>query len=98
MWKILKEMGIPDHLTCHLRKLYADQAAIVRTQRETAGWFQIEKGVPFSPIGAGLRGAAQRRGAGAEGWVSARGWAPCSQAALLKHKAPIGRKTTEMGS
>ena len=43
-WKILKEMGIPDHLTCLLRNLYAGQKATVRTGRET-GWFQIVKGI-----------------------------------------------------
>ena len=45
LWKILKEMGIPDHLTCFLRNLYAGQEATVRTGRETADWFQIGKGV-----------------------------------------------------
>ena len=44
-WKILKEMGIPDHLTCLLRYLYADQEATVRTGHATADWFQIRKGV-----------------------------------------------------
>ena len=44
-WKILKEMGIPDHLTCPLRNLYAGQEAIVRTGRGTTDWFQIGKGV-----------------------------------------------------
>ena len=44
LWKILKEMGIPDHLTCLLRNLYADQEATVRTGHGTA-WFQIGKGV-----------------------------------------------------
>ena len=43
-WKILKEMGIPDHLTCLLRNLCADQEATVRTRHET-DWFQIRKGV-----------------------------------------------------
>ena len=43
--KILKEMGIPDHLTCLLRKLYAGQEATVRTGHETTDWFQIGKGV-----------------------------------------------------
>ena len=45
-WKILKEMGIPDHLTCLLRNLYAGQEAIVRTVtgHETTDWFQIGKG------------------------------------------------------
>ena len=44
-WKILKEMGIPDHLTCLLRNLYASQEATVRTRPETTDWFQIGKGV-----------------------------------------------------
>ena len=44
-WKILKEMGITDHLTCLLRNLYAGQEAIVRTRRGTMDWFKIEKGV-----------------------------------------------------
>ena len=43
--KILKEMGIPDHLTCLLRNLYAGQEATVRTGHETIDWFQIGKGV-----------------------------------------------------
>ena len=45
LWKILKEMGIPDHLTCLLRNLYAGQEATVRTERGTTYWFQIRKGV-----------------------------------------------------
>ena len=45
LWKILKEMGIPDHLTCFLRKLYAGQETTVRTRHGTTDWFQIEKGV-----------------------------------------------------
>ena len=44
-WKILKEMGISDHLTCLLRNLYADQEAIVRTGHGTPDWFQTGKGV-----------------------------------------------------
>ena len=44
-WKILKEMGIPDHLTCLLRNLYAGQEATVRTGHGTTDWFQIGKGV-----------------------------------------------------
>ena len=46
LWKILQEMGIPDHLTCHLRNLYAGQEAIVRTGHGTTDWVQIGKGVP----------------------------------------------------
>ena len=46
LWKILKEMGIPDHLSCLLRNLYAGQeAATVRTGHGTTDWFQIGKGV-----------------------------------------------------
>ena len=43
LWKILKEMGIPDHLTCLLRNLYAGQEATVRTGHGTIDWFQIGK-------------------------------------------------------
>ena len=43
LWKILKEMGIPDHLTCLLRNLYAGQEATVRTGHGTTDWFQIGK-------------------------------------------------------
>ena len=45
LWKILKEMGIPDHLTCLLKNLYASQEATVRTGHGTTDWFQIGKGV-----------------------------------------------------
>ena len=45
LWKILKEMGIPDHLTCLLRNRYAVQKATVRTGHGTTDWFQIGKGV-----------------------------------------------------
>ena len=45
LWKILKERGIPDHLTCLLRNLYAGQKATVRTGHGTTDWFQIGKGV-----------------------------------------------------
>ena len=45
LWKILKEMGKPDHLTCLLRNLYARQEATVRTGHGTTDWFQIGKGV-----------------------------------------------------
>ena len=45
LWKILKEMGIPDHLICLLRNLYAGQEATVSSGHGTANWFQIRKGV-----------------------------------------------------
>ena len=44
LWKILKEMGIPDHVTCLLRNLYAGQEATIRTGHGTTDWFQIGKG------------------------------------------------------
>ena len=48
LWKILKEMGIPDHLTCLLRNLHAGQEAIVRTKHGTTDWFQIGEGIRLS--------------------------------------------------
>ena len=45
LWKILKGMGVPDHLTCFLRNLYVDQEAAVRTRHGTTDWFQTWKGV-----------------------------------------------------
>ena len=50
LWKILKEMGIPDYLTCRLRNLYAGQETTVRTGHGTTDWFQIGKGVPQGSI------------------------------------------------
>ena len=44
-WQILKEMGLPDYLTCLLRNLYADEEATVRTRRGATDWFQVGKGV-----------------------------------------------------
>ena len=45
LWKSLKEMGIPDHLACLVRNIYAGQETTVRTGHETTDWFQIRKGV-----------------------------------------------------
>ena len=45
LWKILQEMGIPDHLTCLLRNLYAGQEAAVRARHGKTDWFQIGKGI-----------------------------------------------------
>ena len=45
LWKILEDVGIPDHLTCLLRNLYAGQEATVRTGHGTTDWFQIGKGI-----------------------------------------------------
>ena len=50
LWKILKEVGIPEHLTCLLRNLYAGQEATVRTGHGTTDWFQIGKGVHIKAV------------------------------------------------
>ena len=69
-WKILKEMGIPDHLTCLLRNLYAGQEATVRTGHGTTDWFQIGKGVCqgciLSPCSFNLYAESIMRNAGLE--------------------------------
>ena len=54
LWEILQEMGIPDHLTCLLRNLYAGQESTVRTGHGTTDWFQIGKGVRQGCIIAAL--------------------------------------------
>ena len=70
LWKILKEMGIPDHLICLLRILYVGQEATVRTGHETTDWFQIGKGVGqgciLSPCLFNLYGEYIMRNAGLE--------------------------------
>ena len=70
LWKILKEMGIPDHLNCFLRNLYAGQEATVRTGHGTTDWFQIGKGVRqgciFSPCLFNLYAEYIMRNAGLE--------------------------------
>ena len=70
LWKILKEMGIPDHLTCLLRNLYVGQEATVRTGHGTAAWFQIGKqvhqGCILSPCLFNLHAEYIMRNAGLE--------------------------------
>ena len=51
LWKILKDMGIPDHLTCLLKNLYAGQEETVRTGHGTTDWFQIGKGINCMVLG-----------------------------------------------
>ena len=67
-WKILKEMGIPDHLTCFLRNLYAGQEATVRTGHGTTDWFQIgvHQGCILSPCLFNLYAEYIMRNAGLE--------------------------------
>ena len=79
LWKILQEMGIPDHLTCLLRNLYAGQEAIVRTGNGTKDWFQIGKevcqGCILSPCLFNLYAEDIMRNAGLEetlGWKKHR--------------------------
>ena len=71
LWKILKEMGIPDHLTCLLRNLYADQEATVKTGYGTTDWFQIGKevcqGCILSPCLFNLYAEYIMRNAGLDG-------------------------------
>ena len=66
LWKILKEMGIPDHLICLLRNLYAGQEATVRTGHATIHWFQIRKGCILSPCLFNLYAEYTMRNAGLE--------------------------------
>ena len=68
LWKILKEVGIPEHLTCLLRNLYADQEATVRTGHGTTEWFQIAKegekiswGMKWQPTSVFLPGESYGR-------------------------------------
>ena len=74
LWKTLKEIGIPDHLRCLLRNLYAGQEATVRTGHGTTDWFQIRKGVHqvFSPCLFNLYAEYIMRNAGldeAQAWI-----------------------------
>ena len=70
LWKILKEMGIPDHLTCRLRNLYAGREATVRNGHGTTDWFQTKKGVSqgciLSPFSFNLYAEYIMRNAGLE--------------------------------
>ena len=58
LWKILKEMGVPEHLTCLLRKLYAGQGATVKTIHGRYEWFKIGKGVQILGDSGGQRSLA----------------------------------------
>ena len=79
LWKILQEMGIPDHLTCLLRNLYAGQEATVRTEDGTEDWFQIGKGVRqsciLSPCFSSLQSLSRV-------WLFATPWTAARQASL----------------
>ena len=66
LWKILKEMGIPDHLTCLLRNLYAGQETTVRTGRGTTDWFEKGIGCILSPCLFNLNAGYIMRNTGLE--------------------------------
>ena len=73
LWKILEEMGIPDHLPCLLRNLYVGQEATVRTGHGRTDWFQIGKGVHqgciLSPCLFNLYAKYIMQNAGQDGWI-----------------------------
>ena len=71
-WKILQEMGIPDHLTCILRNLYASQEAIVRTRHGTTDWFQIGKRVCQGCILSPCLTYMQSTSCKMPGWMSSK--------------------------
>ena len=72
LWKILKEMGIPDHLTCLLRNLYAGQEATVRTGHGTTDWFQIGKRVCQGCILSPCLTYMQSTSCKMPGWMSSK--------------------------
>ena len=85
LWKILKEMGIPNHLTCLLRNLYAVQEATVRTRHATMNWFKFGKGVHqgcilspclFNDFPGGSNGKASAYNAGDLGLIPGLGRSP----------------------
>ena len=72
LWKILQEMGIPDHLTCLLRNVYASQETTVRTGRGTTDWFKIEKGVYQGCILSSYLSSVQSTSCDMLGWMTHR--------------------------
>ena len=72
LWKILKEMGILDHLTCLLRNVYASQETTVRTGRGTTDWFKIEKGVYQGCILSSYLSSVQSTSCDMLGWMTHR--------------------------
>ena len=75
LWKILTEMGLPDHLTCLLRNLYVGQEATVRTGHGTTDWFQVGKGV-HQDFPGGSDGKASVYNVGDPGSIPGRGRPP----------------------
>ena len=69
LWKILQEMGIPDHLTCLVRNLYPDQEATVRTGHGTTDWFQIGKGYVKAVLSPAYLTSMQGTSCEMPGWM-----------------------------
>ena len=92
LWKILKEMGIPDHLTCLLRNLYAGQEATVRSGHGITDWFQIRKGVGWgmSPCLFNLYAEYIMRNAGlkeTQAGIKISGWQPSEWEKIIANEA-----------
>ena len=96
LWKILQEMGIPDHLTCLLRNLYAGQEATIRTRHGTTDWFKIGKGVGqgciLSPCLFNLYAEYIMRNAGLEETLESRLPGEISITSDMQMTPPYGRK------
>ena len=96
LWKILKELGIPDHLTCFLRNLYAGQEATVRTGHGTTDWFQIGKevrqGCILSPCLFNLYAEYTMRNAGLEEMLESRLPGEISITSDLQMTPPLRQK------
>ena len=90
LWTILKEMGIPDHLTCLLRNLYAGQEATVRTGHETMDWLQTGKGVHHLTYMQSISHEKCQAG-----WSSSWNqdyWEKCQQPQICRWYHPYSRK------
>ena len=70
LWKILREMGIPDHLTCFLRNLHADQEATIRTTHGIMNWFKTRKGVRQGSVFLPWLTSMQRISCEMPGWMN----------------------------
>ena len=97
LWKILKEIGIPDHLTCFLRNLYAGQEATVRIRHGITGWLQTEKGVCqgciLSPCLFNLYTVYIMRNAGLdEAQLESRLWEEISITSDMQMRPPLWQK------
>ena len=99
LWKILKEIGIPDHLTCLLRNLHAGQEATVRTGHGTTDWFQIWKGVRqgcvLSPCLTYMQSTSYRMPGGVKHKLESRLQEKYQSPQICRWYHPYGRKWRE---